>query len=83
MDTNNFTVEGRHFPNSLHAFTFAQIHADRMDRAVEVHIREYLIGSYWRAGAVPARRDSSWHATAQPSHFKRRHLVATYHSEPQ
>lgn len=63
----SFSVEGRYFPNSLYAFTFAQIQADRMSRAVEVHIGKPL--------RKPGLHGSSWHATAQPSHFVRRHLV--------
>ena len=58
-------VEGRHFNgNQIYAFTFAQIQADRMGRAVEVHTA--------RPGQLRRR---TWHATAHPSHFARSHLV--------
>jgi hypothetical protein len=60
----SFTVEGRSFPNSLHAFTFASIQADRMNRPVEVRVLH-----------EEAKYLSDWHATAQPSNFVRRHLV--------
>ena len=59
---NDFFVEGRYFPNSLWAFTFAQIQADRMNRPVEVE-------------SVDIDQFRFWHATAQPSNFVRRHLV--------
>ena len=59
-----FFVEGRYFPNSLYAFTFAGIQADRMSRPVEVHLNE---GGLF---------EKTWHATAQPSNFVRSHLVA-------
>lgn len=62
MSDDRFVVEGRFFPNSLYAFTFAQIQADRMDRAVEVH-NNY--GSLWV---------STWHATAHPEGYRRAHL---------
>lgn len=68
----SFSVEGRYFPNSLYAFTFAQIQADRMKRPVEVHT--YIRGQDFRP-PVTGRRSSTYHATAQPSHFVRRHLV--------
>jgi hypothetical protein len=42
------TVEGRHFPNTLYAFTFAGIQADRMDRPVEVRVN-----GQWHATAHP------------------------------
>lgn len=58
----NFIVEGRYFPDSLQAFTFAWIQADRMLRAVEVHTN------------VPGR---PWHATAQPSNYVRSHKVTS------
>ena len=68
---NEFFVEGRYFPNSLYAFTFAGIQADRMDRPVEVHVTTDV-----RVEPRPLSwKSSSWHATAQPSHFVRRHLV--------
>lgn len=58
-----FFVEGRYFPNSLHAFTFAQIQADRMHRAVEVHTEK------------PGGIVDVWHATAYPTGHKRAHIV--------
>ena len=61
MNDDRFFVEGRYFPNSLHAFTFAQIQADRMQRAVEVHL-DY---------EVPR----PWHATAYPTGYTRPHIV--------
>lgn len=61
--SNEFSVEGRYFPNSLWAFTFASIQADRMDRPVSVH-RNF--GSLY---------EPTWESTAQPSDFVRRHLV--------
>lgn len=65
-----FSVEGRYFPNSLWAFTFALIQADRMHRTVEVHTNV--------PGASKQGRhfkSITWHATAQPSNSVRRHLV--------
>ena len=65
-----FAVEGRYFPNPLFAFTFAGIQADRMGRAVEVHIKAtqpHLV--------LQGRKAPTWHATAHPSHFARSHLV--------
>lgn len=64
-DLDTWWVEGRRFPNSLQAFTFAQIQADRMDRAVQVHNGDPNF-SYM---------DHTWHATAYPSNFVRSHLV--------
>jgi hypothetical protein len=64
---DEFFVEGRHFPNSLWAFTFAGIQADRMLRPVEVHIKS---NGYYKVGTDP-----TWHATAYPSNFVRSHLV--------
>lgn len=66
---NDFFVEGRYFPSSLYAFTFAGIQADRMDRAVEVHV------SVLTEPRPLGRNSSTWHATAHPSHYVRRHLV--------
>jgi hypothetical protein len=54
-----FYVEGRYFPNSLYAFTFAQIQADRMNRPVEVQLAD----------------SRAWHATAHPENFRRQHRV--------
>lgn len=71
-----FFVEGRYFPNSLWAFTFAGIQADRMDRPVEVHVKAAQPHTVLRGHGA-----HTWHATAQPSHFVRRHLVASYHRE--
>jgi hypothetical protein len=62
-EDNPFVVEGRYFPNSLQAFTFAQIQADRMKRVVEV-----------RHTTVPAWAPM-WYATAAPTGYRRRHLV--------
>ena len=61
-----FKVEGRYFPNTLYAFTFAQIQADRMDRAVEVHASDPFdrLSSH-----------ASWHATAHPANYMRQHTV--------
>lgn len=70
MDTNEFFVEGRYFENALYAFTFAGIQADRMDRAVEVHLAAQI-----NMPAVLNRNSLTWHATAHPSHYARRHLV--------
>ena len=64
-----FFVEGRYFPNSLFAFTFAGIQADRMSRPVEVHTKK----PWSDAGRKP--RPITWHATAQPSNYVRSHLV--------
>ena len=61
-----YEVEGRYFPTNLYAFTFAQIQADRMHRAVEVHISD----PYDRLS-----RTGSWHATAHPEEYRRTHLV--------
>lgn len=58
-----FFVEGRYFPNSLQAFTFAQIQADRMQRVVEVHLNEEV--------------HRPWHATAYPEGFRRDHYMRT------
>ncbi len=66
--SDEFFVEGRWFPNSLQAFTFAQIQADRMDRPVHVHgggEERYPIFGKGR----------TWHATAHPENFRRAHLV--------
>ena len=74
----NFVVEGRYFPDALLAFTFAGIQADRMRRPVEVHIRTGEIDEVMRQRLTEcgkARKMTTWHATAQPSHFVRRHLV--------
>mgnify|MGYP003136477971 CR=1 FL=1 len=65
----DFAVEGRYFPNPLYAFTFAQIQADRMDRPVEVHLRPET------PHGRPYEQRSTWHATAHPSNYVRRHLV--------
>lgn len=65
----SFIVEGRYFPNSLQAFTFASIQADRMNRPVEV-----WVGDESRPRPL-SYFPSGWHATAQPSNFVRRHLV--------
>lgn len=73
MDTNEFFVEGRYFPNPLWAFTFAQIQADRMERAVEVHSAEEI-----NIPRLLTRESATWHATAHPSNFVRSHLVAQY-----
>lgn len=62
MNDDPFVVEGRYFPNSLYAFTFAQIQADRMDRVVEVHNNH---GTLW---------DPTWHATAHPEGSRRVHV---------
>jgi len=59
----DFVVEGRYFPNSLQAFTFADIQADRMERPVEVHLN--LSGTETHRG--------TWHATARPD--RRRKLM--------
>lgn len=68
----NFAVEGRYFPNSLYAFTFAQIQADRMQRPVEVHVDETPpIDRY----ANNQHHLSTWHATAHPDRFRRNFLV--------
>ena len=78
MDTNDkFVVEGRYFINSLLAFTFASIQADRMNRPVEVHVDlgPYRVGLQDIPGNVVTKSLSTWHATAQPSNFVRRHLV--------
>lgn len=71
-----FSVEGRYFPNGLYAFTFASIQADRMDRPVEVHVDRTDQGQnqYYRP-KQGKRANPTWHATAQPSNFVRRHLV--------
>ena len=53
-------VEGRYFDDTLTAFTFAWIQADRMLRPVEVRLN------------VPGL---PWHATAQPSNYVRSHKV--------
>lgn len=63
MNDEPFVVEGRFFPNSLYAFTFALIQADRMQRPVEVHNNH---GSLW---------DPTWHATAHPGNYLRPHMV--------
>lgn len=60
---NRFSVEGRYFPNSLQAFTFAWIQADRMERPVEVHLNQ-----------VESIYDGTWHATARPSNYVQSHL---------
>jgi len=72
--SNEFFVEGRYFPNSLQAFTFAGIQADRMDRAVEVHTQSEL-NRHLQIHDPSRLRLSTWHATAHPSNFVRRHLV--------
>lgn len=66
----DFEVEGRYFENSLHAFTFAQIQADRMQRPVQVHLHD----KYDQPLPV-LKHKSSWHATAYPSNYVRSHLV--------
>lgn len=64
-----FFVEGRYFPDSLQAFTFAGIQADRMGRAVEVRTQIKYGDTMYNPGTGP------WHSTAQPSNYVRRHLV--------
>lgn len=59
-----FFVEGRYFPDTLLAFTFAGIQADRMNRPVEVHLNEPKFGT-----------GRPWHCTAQPSNYVRSHLT--------
>ena len=56
-------VEGRKFNDTLSAFTFAQIQADRMQRPVEVHYE------------APRGQIATWHATAYPTDYRRQHLV--------
>jgi hypothetical protein len=68
--SNRYSVEGRYFPNTLYAFTFAQIQADRMMRPVEVHF-----GITGREHCQGRKEKATWHATAHPSNFARRHLV--------
>ena len=63
MNDDPYVVEGRYFPNSLYAFTFAQIQADRMQRVVEVHNNH---GSLW---------DPTWHASAYPTGYHRDHYL--------
>lgn len=63
--SDEFFVEGRYFPNSLYAFTFAQIQADRMDRPVHVHTAPFEHGEIYH------RNGSDWHATAHPENFRR------------
>ena len=63
MNDDPYVVEGRYFPNSLYAFTFAQIQADRMQRVVEVHNNH---GSLW---------DPTWHANAYPTGYHRDHYL--------
>ena len=61
-----FEVEGRYFPNSLQAFTFAQMQADKMDRPVDVHVYD----KQWqivREHFPNMGRTKSWHATAHPA----------------
>ena len=71
-----FTVEGRYFPNPLYAFTFAQIQADRMDRPVEVHLDRTNQGqNQYHKPKLGERAAPTYHATAHPSNFVRRHLV--------
>jgi hypothetical protein len=67
IQDNEFDVEGRYFPNSLYAYAFAEIQADLMDRPVEVHIKGFP--------HPVLKHKSTWHATAHPSNFVRRHLV--------
>lgn len=65
-----FAVEGRYFTDAIQAFTFAQIQADRMKRAVEVFLQ--------RAPDTASNTKSpshSYHATAHPSNYVRRHFV--------
>lgn len=73
----DFAVEGRFFPNALWAFTFAQIQADRMKRPVEVHIDRTTKGQnmYYKPYLGVTAVSPTWHATAHPSNFVRRHLV--------
>lgn len=66
----DFEVEGRYFPNSLFAFTFAQIQADRMQRPVEVHVHD----PYDQPLPV-LKHKSTWHATAYPTGYIRSHVV--------
>ena len=61
-----FWVEGRYFENSLEAFTFAWIQADRMARPVSV---------YWNQ--VDSIYSNMWYATAQPSNYVRSHKVTS------
>lgn len=78
MGTNdNFVVEGRYFPNPLWAFTFAGIQADRMDRPVEVHIDlgDYRVLPQDIPSNVVTKKLNTWHATAHPEGYVRRHLV--------
>jgi hypothetical protein len=70
----DFFVEGRYFANTLYAFTFAQIQADRMNRVVEVHSTNALPANSFSA-VGGGHKSASWHATAHPSNFVRRHLV--------
>lgn len=63
-----FFVEGRWFPNSLYAFTFAQIQADRMQRVVHVHAGGEE--SYPLYG-----KGHNWHATAYPEGYRRDHFL--------
>lgn len=65
--SDEFWVEGRWFPDSLQAFTFAEIQADRMQRPVYVHVGK---PTYELNG-----RGSNWHATAYPSYHVRSHVV--------
>jgi hypothetical protein len=62
-----FFVEGRWFPDSLQAFTFAEIQADRMQRPVHVH--------YGEPNYAVSGKGFNWHATAYPSYYIRNHVV--------
>jgi hypothetical protein len=76
--SDEFFVEGRYFPNSLYAFTFAQIQADRMDRPVHVVAGDPEWAThrdqYGRVLTTPGK-STNWHATAHPENFRREHLV--------
>ena len=66
--TDTFWVEGRYFPNSLQAFTFAGILADRMDRPVHVH-------AHGKPEFPLEYKGANWISTAHPEGFIRPHLV--------
>jgi hypothetical protein len=66
LDDPKFEVEGRFFPNSLQAFTFATIQADRMNRPVEVHVYDNTHRLVREHFPKVLRHKSTWHATAHP-----------------
>ena len=70
---NSFCVEGRRFPNLLHAFTFAQIQSERMDRPVEVHLEASPKANFFGG----TRHLPLYHATAYPPSHVRVHRVHT------